>query len=262
MKRRFNSTGRKAIATSQISIRLIHPSEPGVPKSFEADLSGLKELGVPSNARIYVEPYVTGSSSIMRFPFGEIGEIAPPNDRSLSGLDAGGRVLFRIKVVDESNEVGKILAAANAIRPLDEKLTEDQQRSILPVESRDLGEAIWKLELEDAVRPTLVVSNRIPGLIEQLKTEPFVQGSIIPHAVRLILLRIFDPERGDVTDDTDWVQDWKQWASEILGKAIDEDFDPNQLEERVDEIIEKFVEKSRFVTRIEPARIDGPLFHE
>ena len=258
MKRRFNSTGRKAIAVSQISIRLTYPPEPGLPKSFEADLSGLKELGVPSSARIYVEPYVTGSSSIMRFSFGAIGEIEPPADRSLSGLDAGGRVLFRVKVVDESNEVGKILAAVNAIRPLDEKITEDQQRSILPVESRDLGEAIWKLELEDAVRPTLVVSNRIPGLIEQLKTDPFVQGSIIPHAVRLI----FDPERGDVTDDTVWVQDWKQWASEILGKALDDDFDPNQLEERADEIIDKFAEKSRFVGRIEPTRFDGLLAHE
>jgi hypothetical protein len=262
MKRRFNSTGRKSIASGHVSIRLVYPMEAGIERSFDADVSGLKELDLPGNARVYMEPYVTGSSSIMRFSFGTIDQVVAPADRSLGGLDLGGRILFRVKVVDESADVGKILAAANALRPLDEKVSEDQQRSILPVQSADLGEAIWKLEIANSARPTLVVSHRIPGLIEQLKSDPFVQGAIVPHAVRQILLCILDPERGEFSDDMDWVQDWKKWASEMLESPVDDDLDISQLEERVDDIIGRFSEWSRFVSKIDHARVDPSVIHD
>jgi hypothetical protein len=100
MKRRINSTDRKSINRELISIRLIEPEIPSQPRSFTAELGGLAELSVPRMARVYVEPYVTGSSSSMRFDFGAVGGIVTPADTTLADLDRDGRILFRIKIVD------------------------------------------------------------------------------------------------------------------------------------------------------------------
>ena len=82
---------------------------------------------------------------------------------TLTDLDDGRAVVFRIKVVDESTSFGRILAASHAIRPFDERLADDQHRSILPVETKDLRETVWRLDMTDFDRPTLLISNRIPG---------------------------------------------------------------------------------------------------
>ncbi len=63
MKRRINSTGRKSITRDLISLELLEPERPSLPRSFAADLSRLAELDVRKDGRVYVEPYVTGSSS-------------------------------------------------------------------------------------------------------------------------------------------------------------------------------------------------------
>src|SRR6185312_11650105 len=144
MKRRINFTNRKSINRKLISIRLFEGELPTQPRSFAAELNGLTELEVPRSACVYVEPYVTGSTSSMRFDFGTIGNLTAPSDTSLTDLDRSGRVLFRIKVVDGSTEVGKILAATNALRPIDEKVSDDDQRAILPVRLEPLDEVVWE----------------------------------------------------------------------------------------------------------------------
>jgi hypothetical protein len=262
MKRRFNSTGRKPIASNLVHIRLVHPAEDGQPMSFDADLSRLKELELPGEGRVYVEPYVTGSSSIMRFSFGTIDAIEPPADRLLADLDVGGRIVFRIKVVDESSTLGRILAASHAIRPYDERIADDQRRSILPVEVRDLGEAVWKLDMVGSDRPTLLLSHRVPNFMEKIRTDPFVQGTIVPHAVRQILVAIYHPEEGETSDDAEWVQDWKRWMSEFLGTSPDEDWSPDVVERRVDDIVDRFARKWRFASRIDPAAASDSPSHE
>src|SRR5262245_27829089 len=200
MRRRINSTGRKGISRGLVAIRLIEPPAPTLLRSFAADLSGLETLDLPLDARVYLEAYVTGSSSLMRFDFGSLGAITAPGDTTLSDLDAGGRILFRIKVVDESGDVGKILASANALRPLDEKISDDERKAILPVASDDLGEGVWRLEFQTPERPVLVVNNRVPGLMYRIKTEPLLQGAIVPAAIGLILRYVLDPENGAIDD--------------------------------------------------------------
>lgn len=250
MKRRINSTGRKSIGRDRISIRLIDPDSPSEPRSFAASLEDLASIGVPPEARIYIEPYVTGSSSVMRFAFGTVGApVAPPNT-SLADLDQDGRILFRIRIVDESADVGKILAAANALRPVDEKIAEEERRAILPVASEDLGELVWQLDLPGSARPQLVLNNRIPGLMDRIKTDPLLQGAIVPAAVRRILEHVLDAGKGEHDDDLDWVQDWKRWASIVLGRDVDEEkSDADEIQAVVDEILRAFADGARFVSR-------------
>jgi len=257
MKRRINFTNRKSINRKLISIRLFEGELPTQPRSFAAELNGLTELEVPRSACVYVEPYVTGSTSSMRFDFGTIGNLTAPSDTSLTDLDRSGRVLFRIKVVDGSTEVGKILAATNALRPIDEKVSDDDQRAILPVRLEPLDEVVWELDLASRARPQLVLNNRIPGLMERVKTDPLLQGAIIPIAVSEILRCILDPENADIDDELDWVQDWKRWAAEILGRPLDDEtIDPEDVDALRREIIATFSRSARFASRIEASAND------
>ncbi len=161
-----------------------------------------------------------------------------------------------------STSLGRILAASHAIRPFDERLADDQHRAILPVETKDLGEVVWRLDMSGSDRPTLLISHRIPSLLEKIRTDPFVQGAIVPHAVRQILVSILDPDRGEVTDDAEWVQDWKTWASDILGRSVEEDIGADIVEQRVDDIVARFAEKSRFVSRVDPTSASDIPSHE
>ncbi len=251
MKRRINSTGRKSISRELVSIRVVEPAAPNLPPSFTANLSKLSELGLAEEARVYVEPYVTRSSALMRFDFGPVSVPVTPFDTSLTELDAGGRILFRVKVVDQSGEVGKILAAANALRPIDEKRDENDRRAILPVASDDLGEAVWELDLQTTARPELVINNRIPGLMDRLKTDPLLQGAILPAAISQILRYVLDPTDATIDDEIDWVRDWRQWATDLVGRSLEEYVAANEdLDEVIRGLIDAFVAGSKFVSRL------------
>jgi hypothetical protein len=49
--------------------------------------------------------------------------------------------------------------------------------------------------------------------MDRIKTDPLLQGAIIPAAIGEILRCVLDPENADIDDDLDWVKDWKRWAA-------------------------------------------------
>lgn len=247
---RINSTGRRRILREHVKIRLIDLGG-RQPPSFTADIVLPAELKLDASAKVYVEPYVKSSS--MRFDFGTVGQIAPPLNCLLSEIDAGATILFRVKVVDETAEVGRILAAANGIRPEDDS-DGDDRRPLLPVRSINLGEEIWQLEVDERAGPTLVVNNRVPDLIETLKRDVILQGVIYPEVVRRMVHVIFkegsDHDEGD--EDDDWVADWRRWVESQLGREIadGEADEPEALELLANEVAASFATKNRFASNL------------
>src|SRR5262249_24445676 len=156
--RRFNYTGRKRIEQSGISVTL-HEDADGV-RTFDItlDLSGSR---LPADGKVYVQAYYR--TSWMRFSFGTVTAITPPTNRRLSEIDRGNIVYFRVLVVDEHGQHGRIIAAVDGIRPL--RPGEDGYRklSLLPVNLIDLGPELWRLDFEGA-GPVLEVNNRIPDI--------------------------------------------------------------------------------------------------
>lgn len=256
MRRRINSTGRKVIPLEKIRIRLVDDGTPAVPPAFTADLSALAELKLAPDARVYVEAHVSTSS--MRFAFGPVAMPVAPADTRLSELDTGGSILFRVMVVDESGDVGRLLAVANEIRPKDRDDDHEGQKSILPVKSCDLGEEIWRIDIDGAARPLLLVNNRVPFLAEQLKSSALLQGAILPHAIRRVLEIAFV---GNSTDDsTGWVQDWRTFAGNLLGEDIPDELEEDQLDELLRRIVEAYTLKLRFATHAAtPAALTGVI---
>lgn len=113
MIRRFNYTGRRKIPSEGLRFRL-HRNGSGM--SFDAEISGLEKIGVPSSALVFVEAYY--QAAYMRFDYGTVGQVQIPPDRCLVAFYDGSPVLFRVKIVNSLGEAGRIMAVADRLQPL------------------------------------------------------------------------------------------------------------------------------------------------
>ena len=246
MIRRFNYTGRRKLTRDLIPIRLVKESSSGA-QYFSADFSGLATLGLPSNARVFVDSHVRQSS--MRFDFGTIGRIAPPVDTALTEIDSGEVPQFRVMVVDADSRPGRLLAVAEQIRPMEEE-TEDSRKPILPLYVTDLGEQIWQLDAGRDTSPILKINSRIPQLRERLDGDPVLRGAIFPIAVRGVLQVILR----DQPDPTlDWVKDWRMFAESLIGQGLPgDDAEPDDFDICIDRVVEVFCEQHHWAASAQP----------
>ncbi len=249
MKRTINSTGRRRFAHHLVSVRLNEPAG-GLPRSFTVHFGDLAAAGFPPDARIYVEPYVASSSE--RFSFGTVATVTTPADTELSELDEGGAVLFRVKLVDETADVGKILAPVDGVAPRGQE-NPDGRRSLLPIRHTNLGEELWRLQIDRDRGPELCVNNRVPGLADQVTSDPLVQGLVLPSVLGHVVQAVLDSD-----DEAEWVEDWKIFCARLIGEDIDWDINTEEDEQQIDElvkrIVQRFVESQRYTTRVRSAR--------
>lgn len=245
MKRTFNFTGRKPIPSDLVSV-VVQPGGADGVRSFDMRLGDLSSLGLPTGARIYVEPYVKSSS--MRFAFGTVGSVLPPADRSLPEIDEGAGVLFRVLVVDESDKVGRLLALADKVAPLGD---EQQRDWVLPLVTEDLGEAVWRLDAPEGVQPRLLINNRFPGLKQRLIDDPLMMGAVLPMAVRDALRAV----RHADDPDAEWVGRWRRFVADVAGDEMaerileDDEDDSPEMEDAIWRVCELLVERRRYVSR-------------
>jgi hypothetical protein len=241
MRRRLNSTGRQKITAENIAIRLLENQ--GRAERFEANLSGLTALGLDADARVVVEAYVKTSS--MRFDFGTVGMLRHPSDTALVEIDRGASILFRVKVIDVTDVPGRLLAASGPVRPLDESDEDDDRKSLLPMREVDLGEEIWRIDVE--AKPELLLNRAVPDLAQRLTTDPVLQGAIFPVVVRTIMKTLL---QGAVSDDEEWVGDWLAFFSELVGEPVTTDLgDSDDVEDLLTRVVEAFNTTQKWVTR-------------
>lgn len=254
MSRRFNYTGRKRLTREHFRIRLIDASS-GLPPSFSAEVSIPSDLKLDPNARIYIEAYV--GTSVMRFDFGSVACVSPPADCTLTDIDANTPILFRVRVVDETGNVGRILASANGIRPESDQEGRNR-KSLLPLRGMDLGEELWKLEFDKDAGPTLAVNNRVPGLVERIPVDAVLMGAIYPEVVRQMTCQVFSPS-GESDESMDWIRDWKVWLTNFLGREIssEEGADPDSLSMLANDIARAFSDRNHFASKLAQAVGEG-----
>lgn len=242
MSRRFNYTGRQKLMRSDVHIR-VHEAARGNPQSFTADVKIPSGLRLDPQARVYVEAYIGASS--MRFDFGTVAALAPPDDCSLADIDEGAPVLFRVRIVDETQNVGRLLASANGIRPEGEE-DGKHRKSLLPLRSCDLGEEIWQLKYDADAGFELAVNNRVPDIMERLKSDSMLMGLVYPEVVRQIARRIWE-EGSTAPDDADWLVDWKTWLEELLGRPVSIE-DESEVDEIADDMASNFAARYKYAS--------------
>jgi hypothetical protein len=243
MQRRFNSTGRARIPRSCVEIKLQEPLEAGsFPIAFAT--INLTELDLPEAATVEVEAYFRSSS--MRFPCGTVGSLSIPPSMELSDIDRGGAVRFRLLVID-SDQSGRIVAVADKLRPMLDRDSPDRQ-SLLLLRETNLGDQLWKIEVDYHDGPTLLINGTIPGLASRIRQEALLQGLIFPHALRIIL-RELGRVGADEEDDI-WRRDWRTFL-QSLDVPVDPDdgSDPESVEDWVEQAVEVFCAQKNFSAR-------------
>jgi hypothetical protein len=245
-KRRINSTGRKKISQDKIDLRILSVV-PGEPLRARVGLD-LDSLGLPASAVVSVEAY--HRSTAMRFDCGTVGAKKIPQTLSLNELDQAGGVLFRIKIVDQENQPGKILASADRVRPSIEG-EHVGRKSIFPVDYRDLGQEVWRVEIDDDAGPTLLLNSKIPALMHRINENPLVAGALLPAAFRLVLVHVAHNPSEDDEGGSEWKADWKRFCSEGLGVEDDpEDLeDDDAIDVWVDDAVRRYCETRAFVEK-------------
>lgn len=234
VQRRLNSTGRKRIKRDCIVIQLSPPLDNFSFPSAIAEID-LKDLGLDPLARVVLEAYFRSSS--MRFPCGTVGELRIASRLVLTEIDRGGAIQFRLLVIAADGS-GRILASAEGIKPQQNSDTPDRQ-PLLPLRETDIGEELWRVDLDDRNGPWLVLNSRVPGLASRLRSEPLVQGLILPQALREVLRHL--PSEREDEDDHDWVDDWRKFL-EHLGVPTEPDdaSDEEALSQWVDDAVDRF----------------------
>ena len=123
-------------------------------------------------------------------------------------------------MVDEKGN-GRILAVADRIQP---RRSEDEpvdKICLLPVDFVDLGNCVWRLELESDW-PSLMLNNRFDKIRELARSDHSFFSLVYPEVVRQILYKIVveedhtDPQ----SDPDDWRSLWLTFSRDILGKSI------------------------------------------
>jgi len=208
MKRTINPTGRKKIERENISINFIRQN--GKVVAFSVSRLVINDLELPSDAKIYIEAYYR--TELKRFDFGTVANMVRPSSLSLSDLAYPENLKFRILVVDPQTK--KVLAHAIGITPEEPA----ERRSILPVEFKDLGNEIWRIEYEgEGGPPILCINNNIPNIenIAKLDYQFFIY--VYPVVIREILTyMIFVDEIDSITEPlVDWHKNWLKFFENL-----------------------------------------------
>lgn len=234
MLRSFNYTGRKRIGLADCSFRLRSKTEG--PLEFDADLD-FSSLGLPDDAKVYVEAYY--QTTWQQFDCGTVALTSPPKEQSLIGFEPNTPVMFRIKVVDESGRAGRILAAADRIRPI----AEDDDRSsepLLDVSYTDIGKEIWRIRWEGD-HPILEMNNKVPNHEHIVRRDPLFHAFVLPAAFREILFRQIVFHNALEQPEGTAAYDWLEYGAALAGERL-EGYDLGE-EEKVDKWVDNAVER-------------------
>lgn len=221
MLRKLNFTDRVKVARSAVSITLRRDT--GGVLLFDPVLD-LSDLGMPADARVFVEAFYR--TSYMRFDCGTIGHLTIPTTRRLTDIDSDNLVRFRVKIVGGSpGDEHRVLAASPDLTIAAAGPASSSRISLLPVNFRDLGHQVWRVELETN-QAVLELNNRIASIEQMARTDKRFFALVYPAAVREILTHILLVEQYDPADESDeWWSHWLRWAATLTPDPVPTDAD-------------------------------------
>lgn len=230
MKRRFNYTGRKRISREKINI-VLNKDNKGKILSFSVDIN-LNGEGFYGEPKILIEAYHRTEHKI--FDFGNAADGAVARDLSLKELPYTDNLKFRVLVVDSEE---RILADADGITPEQEA----EEKPILPVEFRDIGRQVWKVEfVADEGAPVLVLNSNIPN-IENHARSPQLIMDVYPAVIREVLKHMVFVEgiESPAEPSVSWHADWLEFSNILCPfLQIPDYLDPRNDSFNADDVLE------------------------
>ncbi|MEW6587441.1 MAG: hypothetical protein AB1442_17765 [Nitrospirota bacterium] len=205
--RTLNFTRRRRLTHQDIQITI---ADNNGYSSFDATLM-LDRYRLPEDADVFLEAY--RQTQWMRFYFGTIGNVIPPEDRNLTDFDTSEGILFRVRVVASTGKHGLLIAEADKIRPRKIEGEEARGTGLLNISrSHDLGEEVFRLEYDDP-QVLLKINASLNNCLALVEKHVFI-SLVIPAILRDILNRILYVEKHTDTEDReDWRSCWLQFAT-------------------------------------------------
>lgn len=239
MKRRFNYTKRKRIEREKISISLNRQN--GKVNGFMLNKLELDDMDLSPDSKVYIEAYYR--TELERFDFGTVGERDSKTSRDFTSIAYRNNLKFRILVVDPGSH--RLLACADRIVPEEP----EEEKSILPVEFKNLDHEIWRIEYDgDEGAPILCINKEIPG-IHHIAKEPQFQIYVYPAVVREILTHMVFVEEESLTElgDPTWHTDWVKFSISLgvspPGSLYSVDDNKDEILEWIEEVVKAFTYK-------------------
>jgi len=240
MKRSFNYTNRYRMDGEWFDFS-VHEQISG-PSKLRYHIKQVDERF--TGCRCWLEIY--RGANIMRKDCG-IFTAPITGEYELSEFDRGEPVLLRIKMVREEDKKRLICGWRDEIRPASHDAQGREKKSLLPVGFKDLGDLVWKTELE-VLPPTLWINNKTGINEEYIKSDPVFAALVFPQVLREILLKYLGEN-----DDDDEQNEWIEFAVKLVGKpyekAKDEDTNERMRADWVEEVVQNFSKGNHFLER-------------
>jgi len=253
MIRKFNYTNRIKIKRSDLFISIDRSDR--IPR-INADLR-IEKYNLPIDGVIYIEAY--HRTKFERFYFGTVGNFTIPENRNLNSFTIADLedIRFRVKIVDERNAHGCILALAEGISPISEDKRNANRFSLLGVDLEDMGNRIWELDLEKPDTPWLKINSRLPDPYKLLRNNETFFCMVYPEIVRQILthiLVIIDDEyvledfNGEDCDS--WELCWLLFGHKLSGKKWPHKNKEEEVRKWIETCVENFCRSQRIMQRM------------
>jgi|TARA_Y100000310_G_scaffold198272_1_gene198323 hypothetical protein len=243
MIRKFNYTDRKKIPSDYIKITLRNESKQAF---FNAEIKPLDSLNIQDDAILVLEVYDRGS--YQRFDFGTVEFPTPPKayESFLSEIQEVDAVSFRLRAIDKSESIGKIVASTISIRVWAEEVSEARKRSLLPVKRGPIGDAVWlvNFDVPDDGEPELIVNKEFDEIAirEILRTDAYFTSLIYPAVLNEILTEAIIVRGIKMEEDSDgWERKWLKFVYAFSGVSpLPEGANHNYCREWINEIVSQF----------------------
>jgi hypothetical protein len=244
--KRLNFTNRSKLTREQANV-IVFPGDPAV---FELilDLSHLVDSA--GAARVFVEAF--HRTTRMRFDFGTVAAIQPPQKRFLTEFPEWKDVSFRVKVTNITDAPGRIVAWANNIRP--KGPSDDKQDDLVRWKDVDLNGRLWDLEFDEK-GPIVLVEKKVGH--GTLGMDGRFIAIAYPEILRRSLAQALLVEKTNGDDPDHWFKGWtKGYLTDKLGLSpVPEDADDvEQRRDWIEEAVEKFGKIFKLVDRWQAAQ--------
>jgi hypothetical protein len=245
ISRHFNYTRRVKIHKSKVHIEVERGDDGhyrGNIKKLDLSDRGQHPPALWSAATVVAEARCVSAGAYQRQVLGSVAEI---EQRKTAGPiildefpdDAG--IKFRFKVIDAAK---KLLGEVDGIRTGQRPPTD--REALIELVVKDLGEELWKVDVDDPSGPQVHVNRRLPNASALLTNDPLVRGLILPQIVRQVL------EAAACRDQSDeWVTNWIGLAERLGYSEPPNPEEEGAVEDWVDQVVNTFADNLKLATR-------------
>lgn len=244
MRRTVRLTGRRQLPKSCVNIRLI---DVGVKQAAELIIKSHQFFeDFPADARIKIRLFENKQVEILDF-----GKRAKLKNYVEISTTTFGNPSCQLRVVStKEDSLGLLLGSTNTWRlKSSENGIDGTARGILYFQPMDIAPRAWRLEIQENAHPIVQIDRRIPDPGTWARNDPVFLAGVLPAVIELIFLDILDhPE----PSETEWMNDWLDWAERVVPGQVPPQFDEEKEGKRawVDALIDSFCSRHSLSDRI------------